>query len=104
MKNILLSLTILTMFLFCPAFADMDFAAGIQGKSMPSDAEIMQTLNRFNFTAEQKEQLFKETKKKLESMYNEQSSEQINQELNAQMRNIQNMNAESYSDDYADEE
>ena len=38
--------------------------------SMPTDEEIMQTISKFNFDKTQQEYLFKETKKRLEDLYN----------------------------------
>lgn len=41
----------------------------INNTTMPTDEEIMETIEKFNFTKEQQQQLFKETKKQLEQIY-----------------------------------
>ena len=41
----------------------------IQESTMPTDAEIMETIRKFNFDKAQEEYLFKETKRKLTEMY-----------------------------------
>lgn len=38
---------------------------------MPTDAEIRNVINKYDFNAEQKEYLFRETKRKLQYMYNQ---------------------------------
>lgn len=38
---------------------------------MPSDAEIRNVIDKYDFDAEQKEYLFRETKRKLQYMYNQ---------------------------------
>ena len=48
--------------------AEVDSAVTLT--TMPSDEEIMQTLDKFNFTPEQKELLFSQTKAQLQQMYN----------------------------------
>ena len=63
-------------------FADIDFTEAIQSTSMPTDAEIRNTISQFNFDEKQKEELFKETKKKLQEIYSGQNMEQTNAELN----------------------
>ena len=62
------------MFSFCfmnysSADETEDLNAIIQNSSMPTDAEIMETIRKFNFDKAQEEYLFKETKKKLQDMY-----------------------------------
>lgn len=42
---------------------------------MPTDEEIMETINKFNFDEKKKEYLFNETKKSLEKMYLESQKE-----------------------------
>ena len=42
---------------------------------MPTDEEIMKTINKFNFDEKKKEYLFNETKKSLEKMYLESQKE-----------------------------
>lgn len=45
----------------------------LKATTMPTDEEIMQTIDKFNFTKEQKEYLFKETKRRLIEMYENQN-------------------------------
>ena len=46
-----------------------NYAEIVNSTAMPSDEEIMQVIEKFNFDESQKQQLFKETKKRLENMY-----------------------------------
>lgn len=46
-----------------------DLNTVIQQTTMPSDAEIMETIRKFNFDKSQEEYLFKETKRKLKELY-----------------------------------
>ncbi len=39
--------------------------------TMPSDEEIRAAIDKFNFSPKEKEQLFKETKKRLEEMFSQ---------------------------------
>ena len=48
---------------------EVDINTAIQQTTMPSDAEIMETIRKFNFDKAQEEYLFKETKRKLIEMY-----------------------------------
>ena len=47
----------------------INYAQIVGSTAMPSDEEIMQTIEKFNFDKEQKQQLFKETKRRLKNMY-----------------------------------
>lgn len=62
MKKIILSISLLLFAcaVFVPCLAQED--------AMPSDKEIMEAIEKFNFDETQKEFLFKETKKKLQQM------------------------------------
>ena len=48
---------------------NIDINTAIQQSTMPSDAEIMETVRKFNFDKAQEEYLFKETKRKLKELY-----------------------------------
>ena len=61
MKKLLLLIS--ALFLINPVFAQESLNA------MPTDEEIMQTIQKFGFSKEQQEYLFKETKKKLQETY-----------------------------------
>ena len=70
--------------MFNAAFAgNVDFSGAIGETKMPSDAEIMRSLNRFNLTDEQKQQVFVMTKHKLQQMYANEDVMQTNEDLNA---------------------
>ena len=61
----------------------IDMNSGMnQAVSMPTDEEIMQTLDKFDFTEEQKKQLFKETKKELEKIYSSKNVAELIENLN----------------------
>ncbi len=87
MKKILY--TILVSFFMVAAFADYDFTSAIQNSSMPTDAEIRQIISQFNFTKEQQEAIFKDTKKKLQVMYSGKNSSQTNAELNQYLNQVE---------------
>lgn len=78
------------------AFADIDFTEAIQNSSMPTDAEIKNIISQFNFSEEQKEDLFKETKKKLQEMYSGKNMAQTNAELNQYYNVMDNKELDSY--------
>ena len=74
MKNKILYIALSVIFSFCfmnYSFADenIDINSAIQQTTMPTDAEIMETIRKFNFSKAQEEYLFKETKRKLTEMY-----------------------------------
>jgi hypothetical protein len=74
MKNKILCIVTALLFSFCfmnysVAEETEDLNTVIQASSMPSDAEIMETIRKFNFSKAQEEYLFKETKRKLTEMY-----------------------------------
>ena len=86
MKKILY-IAILFMFSFC--LADVDFSEAIGTTSMPSDAEIMKVISQFKFDPKQKEEIFKETKKRLKEMYSNPDTLQSNEDLNANLKLLQ---------------
>ena len=58
MKQKLLYTGIFTLLLF-----NLAIAQEIKSTTMPTDAEIWETMNQLNLTPEEKQQVFKETKK-----------------------------------------
>lgn len=78
------------------AFADIDFSEAIQNSSMPTDAEIKNIISQFNFSEEQKEDLFKETKRKLQDIYSGKDMTQTNAELNQYYNIMDNKELDSY--------
>ena len=56
---------------------EVDINTAIQQTTMPTDAEIMETIRKFNFDKAQEEYLFKETKRKLIEMYSNKNFSQI---------------------------
>ncbi len=75
MKNKILYIVMTIVFSFCfmnytnAEENPQDINAMVQQTSMPSDAEIMETIRKYNFDKAQEEYLFKETKKKLIELY-----------------------------------
>ena len=75
MKNKILYIVMTLVFSFCfmnYSVADeneQDLNTIIQQTNMPTDAEIMETVRKFNFDKSQEEYLFKETKRKLNELY-----------------------------------
>ena len=74
MKNKILYIVITLIFSFCfmnysVAEEETDINTTIEQTSMPTDAEIMETIRKFNFNKAQEEYLFKETKRKLNEIY-----------------------------------
>ena len=76
MKKILFLIS--ALFLINPVFAQENLNA------MPTDEEIMQTIQKFGFNKEQQEYLFKETKKKLQETY---ATGKIQQEVEVMKNN-----------------
>jgi len=66
--NFLFAILLISSFA-CAQNIDAKVNDALNTTSMPTDEEIMQTLEKFNFSQSQKEQLFKETKKQLQEMY-----------------------------------
>ena len=74
MRNKILYIVMSLIFSFCfmnytNAEETADLNTMIQETSMPTDAEIMETIRKFNFDKNQEEYLFKETKRKLNELY-----------------------------------
>ena len=51
----------------------------LNSTSIPSDTEIRTIINPFNYSTEQKEEIFKETKKQFEDLYNNKDSKLMEQ-------------------------
>ena len=86
MKKIFCILSLIC-FMSCAAIADTDFTQAIQSTKMPSDAEIMEILSRFNLNEEQKKVIFKDTKKKLQEMYSSpNNTDSTNADLNLYLK------------------
>ena len=82
MRKIIFTISALVMFNM--AFAgNVDFSGAIGETKMPSDAEIMRSINRFNLTDEQKQQVFIITKHRLQQMYANEDVTQANEDLNS---------------------
>lgn len=63
---------------------------------MPTDEQILQVIEQYDFPKEQKEQLLKETKQKLKELYSPQNQALLLQTINslsqeADLQNIQNI-------------
>ena len=74
MKNKILYIALSVIFSFCfmnysSADENIDINSAIRQTTMPTDAEIMETIRKFNFSKAQEEYLFKETKRKLNELY-----------------------------------
>ena len=80
MKKILTLLSILLIGQITLAQTDeINYIELMQTTSMPSDAEIRQIVDKFNFTPEEKEQLFAETKRQIEELYKTQDAQALQQ-------------------------
>ncbi len=82
MKNKILYIAMSVIFSFCfmnytTAEEIQDLNTVIQETSMPTDAEIMETIRKFNFDKAQEEYLFKETKRKLNALYSNKNFQSI---------------------------
>ncbi len=71
-----------------PANEQSEVSKLFASSSKPSDEEIMQIIDKFNFTPQQKEDLFKETKSKLDIIYSQapRGTSQTPQEQQAQQQ------------------
>lgn len=77
----------LIFFMSCTAMADTDFTKAIESSKMPTDAEIMALLSKFNLNEEQKNVVFKDTKKKLQEMYSSKNNtDSANADLNLYLK------------------
>ncbi len=98
MKKLFFTLC-LTCFMSYSVMADTDFTSAIQSTKMPSDAEIMEIISKFNFNDEQKQIIFKDTKKKLQQMYSSKNNmSQTNADLNLYMKVMDNEAMGEYVD------
>lgn len=70
MKKIIYSLLLLFVFILIQGVKAQD-VQDLRLDRMPSDAEIRNVIDKYDFDAEQKEYLFRETKRKLQYMYNQ---------------------------------
>ncbi len=73
MKKKFIYLALSLLFLLGAGYCEEGLENTFKTTSMPTDEEIMQTIDKFNFSKEQKEYLFKETKKRLLEMYENQN-------------------------------
>lgn len=76
MKKILYALILCFFVGF--AVAQTDISQTLNNSTMPTDDEIRAVISRFDFDKNQKEMLFKETKKKLQELYSSQNSIKTN--------------------------
>ncbi len=77
MKKYLLVLCFLTMSLFIPVLAEEEiYEQAITLDEKPTDAEIKATIDKFNFNDKQKEHLIKETKKRIDDIYERQKQQE----------------------------
>ena len=97
MKKIFYTL-FLTCFLSCVVMADTDFTQAIHSSKMPTDAEIMEMISKFNFNEEQKRVIFKDTKKKLQDMYSSKNVDETNADLNLYLKVMDNEAIGEYMD------
>lgn len=82
-KILILFFMLITMGFAC---AEVDFNQVISETTMPTDAEIKAVIDQFNFDEKQKEQIFKDTKKRLQDIYSGKdanASENLNSSLDA---------------------
>ncbi len=79
MKKILLAFSILMFAQFVFAQETPDLSELFSTAQMPSDAEIRQVVEKFNFTPEEKDQLFYETKKQIVELYRTQDLQTLQQ-------------------------
>lgn len=68
-----LTFLFLSLLLFLNAALAQNENAIQNALAMPSDEEIRAAIDKFNFSPKEKEQLFKETKKKLEEAFSQES-------------------------------
>ena len=98
MKKILYMFFV-SCFMCCAIAADKDFSSAINSTSMPTDSEIRAIISQFNFTKEQQEVIFKETKKKLQDMYSGKSTDESNGDLNKYMKLMEHESVNEYFDE-----
>ena len=101
MKKIIFTLAIiLTM---GTTFAEVDFDQVLKTTSMPTDSEIKAVISQFDFDEKTKQQLFKETKKKLQQMYSG-ADTNANAELNSSLDSLKNSSGNAFIDPKMKEE
>jgi len=83
----------------CTYAQDVDFTQALNSTSMPTDQEIRAVISQFNFDNSTQEQIFKETKKKLQTMYANKNSAAINSELNSSLKTLENGSVDEYFDE-----
>ena len=62
MRKLFLSIALFALCLSAIAQENIDYSQIVNSTSMPSDEEIMQVIEKFNFDHDQKQQLFKNGK------------------------------------------
>ena len=93
MKKLLITVSVL--FLFSVAFAQGEYSQYselLNSTTMPTDSEIMMIIDKFDFTPEQKEQLFRETKKQLKEIYETKNAALLEQRINQGKELLNNSN------------
>lgn len=86
----LLFILVLSCFFGTANAADIDFYQAVHSNQMPSDAEIMKMLSKFDFDEKQKKEIFIETKKQLQSVYSSNNPREVNARLNKTLKEMQN--------------
>ena len=86
------------------SYAEYDFTQAIEDSSMPTDSEIRAVIGQLNFTKEQEDAIFKETKRKLKIMYSGKNTAQTNKELNLYMNQIDSETLSPYIDNSTKQE
>ena len=66
-----------------------DYSQLLNSTTMPSDSEIMSIIDKFEFTPEQKQQLFKETKKQIQEIFETKNAALLEQKVNEGKRALQ---------------
>ena len=69
MKKFLIAFFVLFFGQFVIAQEEINYNEILNLTTMPNDSEIRQIVDKFNFTPEQKEQIFKETKRQMVELY-----------------------------------
>jgi hypothetical protein len=70
---------------------NLDLNELLTTSQMPTDAEIMQVVDKYNFTSEEKEQLFSETKKLIVELYRTQDLQSLQQRALQGKQTLDNM-------------
>ena len=79
MKKLLIIFLTLLFGQFAYSQENINYAEIFNSIHAPTDEEIWQVVDRFNFTPEEKEQLFNETKKQMEELYQTQDIQSVQQ-------------------------